>query len=61
MNNQENVYKVKTETLKFTPLLPAYKYAVKPKYLNITLHFVDMTFMQKLFAIWFLSAEITKL
>jgi hypothetical protein len=45
--------------LKFST--PTYKYCVDLKDMNTKLYFVDMTFMQRLFARWFLSGKITKL
>lgn len=61
--NKENIAYTskKGEPAMLTFQVPTYKYSVELKEMQITLNFQNMTFMQRLFARWFLSGKITKL
>ncbi len=60
--NKENIAYTskKDEAVRLVFRVPTYKYTVELKKIQITMHFQDMTFMQRLFARWFLSGKITK-
>jgi hypothetical protein len=61
MISHDKTFLDSTNASGFTFTMPNYKYSVEFKELNMIFQFENMTFMQKLFAKWFLSGKITKI